>query len=288
MSREILRSSAGHKRGAVPRLRLRGCKRGRGPRLFHAMNVTCAISVGGEAAVPRGLERFADGRGRSGRGVAGTGTAPATLRHTGPRRSSDLAAIEGVTQPSVTALVTSLERAGLVERRSGAATRSTGGSSWSRSPPPAWTASRSAAGPASEVFARLVGRLPADEAAALAAAVPALERQRALDDAGREPAPAAAGPARARSGLIPARPVTAAPMRAVNGRTADAGQAQRAYGGRATGSAAVRRARGPSSSPPTVSARSGVGGTARAGRAPWRPSSTERCPTRVRGRARPS
>lgn len=41
----------------------------------------------------------------------------ATVERTGPRRITDLAAIEGVTQPSMTALVTVLERAGLVERR---------------------------------------------------------------------------------------------------------------------------------------------------------------------------
>src|ERR1700733_6937489 len=40
----------------------------------------------------------------------------ATLELTGPRRITDLAATEGVTQPSMTALVTALERSGLVER----------------------------------------------------------------------------------------------------------------------------------------------------------------------------
>src|SRR5271156_5585830 len=42
----------------------------------------------------------------------------ATLELTGPRRITDLAANEGVTQPSMTALVTALERSGLVKRRS--------------------------------------------------------------------------------------------------------------------------------------------------------------------------
>src|ERR1700722_951205 len=42
----------------------------------------------------------------------------ATLEQTGPRRITDLAACEGVTQPSMTVLVTTLERSGLVERRS--------------------------------------------------------------------------------------------------------------------------------------------------------------------------
>src|SRR5580658_1551047 len=41
----------------------------------------------------------------------------ATLELTGPRRITDLARCEGVTQPSMTALVTTLERSGLVKRR---------------------------------------------------------------------------------------------------------------------------------------------------------------------------
>lgn len=41
----------------------------------------------------------------------------ATLERTGARRLTDLAVCEGVAQPSMTALVTQLERQGLVERR---------------------------------------------------------------------------------------------------------------------------------------------------------------------------
>jgi len=40
-----------------------------------------------------------------------------TLERTGPRRITDLAAIEGVTQPSMTVLVTALARSGLVVRK---------------------------------------------------------------------------------------------------------------------------------------------------------------------------
>lgn len=40
-----------------------------------------------------------------------------TLDRTGPMRLTELAANEGVTQPSMTSLVTALERDGLVERR---------------------------------------------------------------------------------------------------------------------------------------------------------------------------
>src|SRR3954447_10176593 len=41
----------------------------------------------------------------------------ATLDRTGPRRITDLAVIEGVTQPAMTVLVRVMEESGLVERR---------------------------------------------------------------------------------------------------------------------------------------------------------------------------
>ncbi len=41
----------------------------------------------------------------------------ATLERSGPRRVTELAASEGVTQPSMTAMVSGLERAGYVQRR---------------------------------------------------------------------------------------------------------------------------------------------------------------------------
>jgi DNA-binding MarR family transcriptional regulator len=47
----------------------------------------------------------------------------ATLRDTGPRRVTDLAATESVAQPTMTTLVVRLERDGLVERGSDAADR---------------------------------------------------------------------------------------------------------------------------------------------------------------------
>src|SRR5258708_3076510 len=40
----------------------------------------------------------------------------ATLERTGPRRVTDLALVEGVTQPAMTSMVNALERAKLVER----------------------------------------------------------------------------------------------------------------------------------------------------------------------------
>jgi DNA-binding MarR family transcriptional regulator len=41
----------------------------------------------------------------------------ATLERTGPRRLTDLAVVEEITQPSMTSLVTQLEQLGLAERR---------------------------------------------------------------------------------------------------------------------------------------------------------------------------
>jgi DNA-binding MarR family transcriptional regulator len=114
----------------------------------------------------------------------------ATLDRTGARRLTDLAVIEGVTQPSMSVLVTGLESAGLAERR----------------PDPAdkrvvlvgltpagidYIHARRRAGAAT--FAELIDKLPEDEAAALMAAVPAMNRLRELDNdrraaaAGRTP-----------------------------------------------------------------------------------------------------
>ena len=109
-----------------------------------------------------------------------------TLNRTGPRRITDLATIAGIAQPSVTALVTTLERAGFVERRSDPAdgrvvlvALTTAGSDCLR-------ARRRAN---IEVFAQLIDTLPPDEAAALAAALPALEHLRELADEQRDPTP---------------------------------------------------------------------------------------------------
>src|SRR5580704_1466258 len=103
----------------------------------------------------------------------------ATLDLTGPRRITDLAASEGVTQPSMTALVSTLERSRLVERR--------------RDPSDGRVAlvdltldgrdfvrARKHAGV--EVFARLIEDLPADEIDALSAAVTAITHVQRLDE----------------------------------------------------------------------------------------------------------
>jgi DNA-binding MarR family transcriptional regulator len=103
----------------------------------------------------------------------------ATLEQTGPRRITDLAGSEGVTQPSMTALVSTLERPGLVERRSDPSDRrvalvalTSDGTDYIRS--------RRHAGV--EVFALLIDELPAHEAEALLAAVPAITHIARLDE----------------------------------------------------------------------------------------------------------
>jgi DNA-binding MarR family transcriptional regulator len=101
-----------------------------------------------------------------------------TLDRTGPRRLTDLAVIEGVTQPSMSVLVTGLERAGLAERRQEPSDKrivmvalTAAGSDYIQA--------RRKAG--ARTFASLIDKLPGDEAAALAAAVPAMDRLRELD-----------------------------------------------------------------------------------------------------------
>src|SRR5580698_9018631 len=114
-----------------------------------------------------------------------------TVERTGPRRITDLAAIEGVTQPSMTALVTVLERAGLVERRQDLRDQrvvlvalTAAGADYLRS--------RRRAG--AEAFARLIDKLPPDETAILLAAAPALQHLNELDDQQRAAAGQAADP----------------------------------------------------------------------------------------------
>ena len=101
----------------------------------------------------------------------------ATLDRTGPRRITELAASEGVTQPSVTSLVASLVRAGYVERRSDPADKravviaiTEAGS--------AYLGTRRAV--TAGIFADAVDELSAEEAAILDAAVPVIERLRDL------------------------------------------------------------------------------------------------------------
>lgn len=101
-----------------------------------------------------------------------------TLDRTGPRRLTDLAVIEGVTQPSMSVIVTGLEQAGLAERRPDPGDRrvvlvglTAAGADYIRA--------RRRTG--AKTFAELIKTLPEDDAAALAAAVPAMDRLRELD-----------------------------------------------------------------------------------------------------------
>jgi DNA-binding MarR family transcriptional regulator len=106
-------------------------------------------------------------------------SALSTLNRTGPRRITDLAATEGVTQPSVTSLVSSLVQAGYVERRSDPADKrvvmvaiTDAGSAYLRT--------RHAA--RVRILAEAVDKLSAEQEATLSAAIPVIERLRELVD----------------------------------------------------------------------------------------------------------
>jgi DNA-binding MarR family transcriptional regulator len=107
-----------------------------------------------------------------------------TLDRTGPRRITDLAVIQGITQPSMTVLVTGLERGGLVARHSDPAdgrvtlvALTAEGSLYLRG--------RRSAG--TDALTRLIDKLAPGEAAALAAAIPALRHLHDLDHEQRDP-----------------------------------------------------------------------------------------------------
>lgn len=107
----------------------------------------------------------------------------ATLDRTGPRRITDLAVIEGVTQPAMTVLVRVMEESGLVERRGDPSDKrvtlvclTEAGASYVRA--------RRRAGV--EAFARLIDELTREEVNALKAALPALLHLAELEDQDRE------------------------------------------------------------------------------------------------------
>nr|WP_231947718.1 MarR family transcriptional regulator [Jiangella sp. DSM 45060] len=107
----------------------------------------------------------------------------ATLHRTGPRRITDLAAIEGVTQPAMTVLVRVMEESGLVERRGDASDKrvtlvclTEAGASYVQT--------RRQAG--ADAFARLIDDLADDEVDALVAALPALAHLAELESQDRE------------------------------------------------------------------------------------------------------
>src|ERR1700691_793338 len=108
----------------------------------------------------------------------------ATLERSGPRRITDLAAIEGVTQPTMTVLVRVLEASGLVERRGDPTDKRVALVAVTEA---GATYVRARRREGADAFVQLIDKLPDDEVAALAAAIPALEHLRALEHQGREP-----------------------------------------------------------------------------------------------------
>jgi len=108
-----------------------------------------------------------------------------TLNRTGPKRITELAAIEGVTQPSMTTLVANLEKQGLVVRSGDPADKRVSLVSLTEAGREYMLRRRRVG---TEAFAALVSQLPPEDAATLAAAVPALERLRELDNEERDAA----------------------------------------------------------------------------------------------------
>jgi DNA-binding MarR family transcriptional regulator len=106
-----------------------------------------------------------------------------TLERDGPQRITHLAALHGVTQPSMTALVTKLEDLGLAERRSDPSDGR--GVLVALSPTgERYVEERRQAG--ANGLVRLIDDLPDDQAASLRDALPALRALAALGDLGTE------------------------------------------------------------------------------------------------------
>jgi DNA-binding MarR family transcriptional regulator len=106
-----------------------------------------------------------------------------TLESSGPRRITDLAVVEGVTQPSMTTLVNGLQRSGLVERlgdptdkRVALVALTNEGEAFMRL--------RRREGEAD--LEHLMEKLTPEELAALTAAIPALEHLSELDQRNSE------------------------------------------------------------------------------------------------------
>lgn len=121
----------------------------------------------------------------------------ATLDRSGPRRLTDLATVEGVTQPSMTALVSALERSEFVDRLTDPTDKrvvlvaiTASGSRYIRM--------RRRAG--AETVALLIDKLPAKDRNALAAASTALKHLLELDEEERDSATLQVG-VRSRGGV---------------------------------------------------------------------------------------
>jgi len=102
-----------------------------------------------------------------------------TLDRNGPRRITELAVSEGVTQPSVTALVASLTREGYVERRSDPADKRVVMVAITEAGVRYLHMRRAES---TGIFADAVDRLSPEEAAVLVAALPVVEHLRELVD----------------------------------------------------------------------------------------------------------
>jgi DNA-binding MarR family transcriptional regulator len=112
-------------------------------------------------------------------------TTLATLHRSGPQRITDLALVEGVTQPSMTALVAILQRDGYVVRRGDPSDKRVALIELTEVGTELLRGRRRAN---AEAFAQLIERLPSDENAALLAALPALRHLRELQETQRGPA----------------------------------------------------------------------------------------------------
>jgi DNA-binding MarR family transcriptional regulator len=97
----------------------------------------------------------------------------ATLEHTGPRRLTDLAVAEEITQPSMTSLVTQLEQLGLAARRRDGADARVVLVAITRAGRQLMRERRRAG---AETLTELISKLDAHDAAELNAALPALLR----------------------------------------------------------------------------------------------------------------
>jgi DNA-binding MarR family transcriptional regulator len=105
-----------------------------------------------------------------------------TLDRAGPQRITDLARAEGVAQPSMTVLVGTLERDGLVVRRADPSDKRVVLIELTAAGADLVRARRRAH---AQALAQLIEKLPPDEAAALLAALPALEHLREIEDVQR-------------------------------------------------------------------------------------------------------
>jgi DNA-binding MarR family transcriptional regulator len=122
---------------------------------------------------------------RSGRQLSLTATSTlVALERTGPRRVTDLAAIEGVSQPSMTAVVTQLQDLGFAERRSDPGDGRVVLVAISAAGRCQLTAMRRAG---TSVVTTLIDKLPEQEAAALSVTVPALRHLLQLADTSQQP-----------------------------------------------------------------------------------------------------